>query len=94
MCSIHTCIAFTNVKTTIRLGNDVVYLALDDKYRDTSVHVTINPLQVRTLAKYLSVALSQFDVNDIRDEQFFGDLTVEIEQDQSPDDESALAVPF
>ena len=78
MCTFFNCVAYKDINATIRLDNHVVFLALDDK--NTSVHITLNPLQIRTLAKYLSVALSQIDFANLLDEQHFGDLTVQIEQ--------------
>jgi len=79
MCTFFNCVAYKDIDATIRIDNHVVFLALDDK--NTSVHITLNPLQIRTLAKYLSAALSQIDFNNLLDEQHFGDLTVQIEQD-------------
>ena len=81
MCTVFNCLAYNDVAVTIRLDGRVIFLALDDQ--NTSVHVTLNPLQVRTLAKYLSVALTQIDFANLLDEQHFGNLTVQIEQDDS-----------
>ena len=89
MCTFFNCIAYKDINATIRLDNHVVFLALDDKDKNSSVHITLNPLQIRTLAKYLSAALSQIDFNNLLDEQHFGDLTVQIEQDDC--DEIAVA---
>ena len=60
------------------------------------MHLTLNPIQTRTLAKYLTAALTQIDFTDLADEEHFGDLTVEIEENNSQydDEEYALAVPF
>ena len=87
MCTFFNCVAYKDIDAKIRLDNHVVFLALDDK--TTSVHITLNPLQIRTLAKYLSVALSQIDFANLLDEQHFGNLTVQIEQDEG--DELAVA---
>ena len=46
---------------------------LDDKDKTTSFHLTLNPFQVRVLAKYLSIALTQIDFANLLDEQHFGD---------------------
>lgn len=81
MYSFFNCVAYKDIDATIRLDGQVVFLALNDK--NSSVHVTLNPLQVRTLAKYLSVALTQIDFANLLDEQHFGDLTVQIKQDES-----------
>ena len=40
--------------------------------------MTLNPFQIRTLAKYLSVALDQIEFKDLQDEKNFGDLSVQI----------------
>ena len=89
MCTFFNCVAYKDIDATIRIDNHVVFLTLDDKDKTTSVHITLNPLQIRTLAKYLSVALSQIDFANLLDEQHFGDLTVQIEQDEG--DEIAVA---
>ena len=89
MCTFFNCIAYKDIDATIRLDGRVVFIALDDKDKTTSIHITLNPLQIRTLAKYLSAALSQIDFNNLLDEQHFGDLTVQIEQDDC--DEIAVA---
>ena len=81
MCTFFNCLAYNDVAATIRLDGSVVFLALDDE--NTSVHVTLNPLQVRMLAKYLEIALTQIDFANLLDEQHFGNLTVQIEQDES-----------
>ena len=90
MSSYFNCAAYNDVDTTIRLGENVVFLALKIKAKDTDMHLTLNPIQTRTLAKYLTAALTQIDFTD------FGDLTVEIEHDNSQydDEEYAWAVPF
>jgi len=89
MCTFFNCVAYKDIDATIRIDNHVVFLTLDDKDKTTSVHITLNPLQIRTLAKYLSAALSQIDFANLLDEQHFGDLTVQIEQDEG--DEIAVA---
>ena len=99
MSSFFTCAAYDDVDTTIRLGDHVVFLALADKEKNTSVHLTLNPFQVRVLAKYLSIALSQMEFSGLAEENHFGNLTVQIEQDNSHeenfnDEEYAWAVLF
>ena len=61
MSSFFNCAAYDDVETTIRLNDHVVFLALEDKEKNTSIHLTLNPFQIRTLAKYLSVALAQIE---------------------------------
>ena len=96
MSSYFNCAAYNDVDTTIRLGENVVFLALKIKAKDTDMHLTLNPIRTRTLAKYLTAALTQIDFTDLADEEHFGDLTVEIEHDNSQyeDEEYAWAVPF
>ena len=99
MSSFFNCAAYDDVDTTIRLGDHVVFLALEDKEKNTSVHLTLNPFQMRVLAKYLSIALSQMEFSGLAAENHFGNLTVQIEQDNSNEEnfaaeEYAWAVPF
>ncbi|MBQ3336397.1 MAG: hypothetical protein IJG80_03240 [Selenomonadaceae bacterium] len=99
MSSFFSCAAYDDLETTIRLDDHVVFLALEDKEKNTSVHLTLNPFQVRVLAKYLSIALSQMKFSGLTEENHFGNLTVQIEKENLPeesfdDEEYALAVPF
>ena len=96
MSSYFNCAAYDNVDITIRLNDNVVFLALKIKAKDTDMHLTLNPIQTRTLAKYLIAALTQIDFTDLADAKHFGDLTVKVEHDNSQydDTEYALAVPF
>ena len=91
MSSFFNCLAYEDIDSTIRIDGRVVYLALEDTGKNSSVHLTLNPFQVRTLAKYLVVAISQIDFADLRDELHFGDFTVRIEQDFSNDDCNEIA---
>ena len=86
MRSIFNCVAYDDLDSTIRLDGNVVYLALEDAQKSSSIHLTFNPFQVRTLAKYLSVALDQINFVDLCDEQHFGNLTVRIEQVSATND--------
>ena len=101
MSSFFTCIAYDDVDTTIRLDDHVVFLALADKEKNTSVHLTLNPLQVRVLAKYLTIALSQMEFSGLTEENHFGNLTVQIVNEDKGYyyadnfyDDYAIAVPF
>ena len=99
MSSFFSCAAYDDVESTIRLDDHVVFLALTDKEKNTSVHLTLNPFQVRVLAKYLSIALSQMEFSSLAEENHFGNLTVQIEQENLPEEnfneeEYAWAVPF
>lgn len=99
MSSFFNCAAYDDVDTTIRLDDNVVFLALKIKDKDSDMHLTLNPFQTRILAKYLTAALTQIDFKSLADEKLFGDLTVQIEQDNLQDEdfdeeEYALAAPF
>ncbi len=99
MSSFFNCAAYDDLDSTIRLDDHVVFLALEDKEKNTSVHLTLNPFQVRVLAKYLSIALTQIDFSGLAKENHFGDITVQIEKDNLQDEnfdeeEYALAAPF
>ena len=96
MSSFFNCAAYEDEKGIIRLEDKVVFLALKIKAKDTDMNLTLNLIQTRTLAKYLTAALTQIDFTDLVDEEHFGDLTVEIEHDNSQydDAEYAWAVPF
>ena len=99
MSSFFNCAAYDDLETTIRLSDNVVFLALVDKEKNTSVNLTLNPFQVRILAKYLTIALTQIEFSDLAAENHFGNLTVQIEQENSPEEnfmeeEYAWAVPF
>lgn len=99
MSSFFNCAAYDDLETTIRLSDNVVFLALADKEKNTSVNLTLNPFQVRVLAKYLTIALTQIEFSDLATENHFGNLTVQIEQENLPEEnfmeeEYAWAVPF
>ena len=99
MSSFFNCAAYDDVDTTIRLDDHVVFLALKIKEKDSDMHITLNPFQTRILAKYLTAALTRIDFTSLAEEKHFGDLTVQIEQDNLKDEdfdeeEYALAVPF
>ena len=101
MSSFFNCAAYDDLETTIHLNDHVVFLALEDKGKNTSIHLTLNPFQVRVLAKYLSVALAQIEFKALQDEKNFGDLSVQIinedkgyHADNFYEDDYAIAVPF
>ena len=94
MSSIFNCVAYEDIDATIRLDGRVVYLALEDTEKSSSIHLTLNPFQVRILAKYLTVALDQINFADLRDEYHFGDISVRIEMDNQDEDDYAVAAPF
>ena len=86
MSSFFNCAAYDDVDTTIRLDDHVVFLALKIQEKDSDMHITLNPFQIRILAKYLTAALTQIDFKSLADEKLFGDLTVQIEQDNLQDE--------
>lgn len=98
MSSYFNCAAFDDVNASIRLNDNVVFLALKVEDKNADMHITLNPFQVRVLAKYLTIALTKINFADLLTEKHFGDLIVEIEQDNLHEDfdeeEYALAVPF
>ena len=99
MTSFFNCLAYDDVDTTIRLNEHVVFLALKIKDKESDMHITLNPFQTRILAKYLTVALTQIDFTSLATEKHFGDLSVQIQQDNLQDEnfdeeEYALATPF
>lgn len=95
MSSFFNCVAYDDIESTIRLQDNVIFLALKDKNKDTDVHLTLNPFQVRTLVNYLSFVLLQIDFDELVDENHFGDLNVEIEkEDTEAEADYAMAVPF
>ena len=99
MSSFFNCAAYDDLETTIRLSDNVVFLALADKDKNTSVNLTLNPFQVRILAKYLTIALTQIEFSDLATENHFGNLTVQIEQENLSEEnfmeeEYVWAVPF
>ena len=99
MSSYFNCAAFDDVNASIRLNDNVFFLALRVADKNADMRITLNPFQTRILAKYLTAALTQIDFKSLADEKHFGDLTVQIEQDNLQDDdfdeeEYAWAVPF
>lgn len=99
MSSFFNCAAYDDVDTTIRLNDHVVFLALKIKDKDSDMHITLNPFQTRILAKYLTAALTQIDFTSLAEEKHFGDLSVQIEQDNLHDEDFdeedyALVAPF
>lgn len=95
MSSYFNCCAYADVKSTIRLDGQVVFLALEEEAKNISVHLTLNPFQIRTLNHYLSIALTKINFVGLANEENFGDLTVEIEDETLTDEEGySMAVPF
>lgn len=109
MSSFFDCVAYDDVESKILLNDNVVFLTLKVKANNTDVHITLNPLQARMLVKYLTVALTKIDFVALKDEKYFGDLSVQIEEENPAkidtcdefyenslmyEDEYSVAVPF
>ena len=77
MSSYFHCVAFDDVKSAIRIEDGVIYLTIKDGNID--IHLTFNPLQVATLNKYLFATLDSVTIGDIANRDNFGNLTVEVE---------------
>lgn len=92
MSSIFTCMAYSDVEATIRLGDNVVYLSLNDK--KDNVHLTLNPAQALSLIQEMQIALSKMTIADITADTDFGDMSVEVTSDYEEEDEMSIAVPF
>ena len=78
MYSLSSCVMYKNLDATIRLDEDAVFLTIADKDHN-SVSMTLNPIQVLTLAKYLYAALSEIKLEDIYKSELFGNLTAQID---------------
>ena len=80
MFSFSSCVMYKNLNVTIRLDDDAVFLSISDK-DSNSVNLTLNPIQVLTLAKYLYAALSEITLEDIYKSKLFGNLTAQIDNE-------------
>ena len=92
MSSYFTCMAYSDVESTIRLADDVVYISFKDS--KDNVHVTLNPAQALCLTKELQFALSNFSISDITTDDSYGDISVEISVEDYEEEKLAEAVPF
>lgn len=73
------CAAYTDVESTVRVEDNVIYVKMDAG--NTSVHLTFNPAQILIFAKslnLLNLALSKITVEEITEETNYGNMTVEI----------------
>ncbi len=77
MYNLSSCVMYKNLNATIRLDDDAVFLSIFDN-DNNSVSMTLNPIQVLTLAKYLYAALSEITLEDIYKSKLFGNLTAQI----------------
>ena len=78
MYNLSSCVMYKNLNATIRLDDDAVFLKIADKDMN-SVSITLNPVQVLTLAKYLYAAMSEIKLEDIYKSELFGNLTAQID---------------
>lgn len=84
------CVAYTDVESTVRVEDNVIYVKFDAEY--TSVHLTFNPAQILILAEGLNLALKKISVEEISEENKYGNMTVEITMpSEEMDDEKVLA---
>lgn len=90
MYNLSGCMMYKNLDATIRLDDDAVFLTIADKEHN-SVSLTLNPIQVLTLAKYLYAAMSEITLENIYKSKLFGNLTVQI--DDSNIDADKFQIP-
>ena len=79
MSSYFHCLAYNDAQAKIRVEDDAIYMELKDGEID--IHLTFNPLQLLTLNKCLFAALDSVSVGDILDSKNFGNLIVEVENE-------------
>lgn len=91
MCNFSDCIAYKDISAKIRISDDVVFLTLQDKNHN-SVNLTFNPIQLLTLNKYLFAAIDSITLADIYKSNLFGNLTVEVENENI--DADNLKIPI
>lgn len=80
MYNLSSCVMYKNLNATIRLDDDAVFLTIADT-DNNSVSMTLNPIQVLTLAKYLYAAMSEVKLEDIYKSRLFGNLTAQIDNE-------------
>ena len=84
------CVAYADVETTVRVDDNVIYVKFDAE--TTSVHLTFNPAQILILAESLNLALSKIAVEEISEENNYGNMTVEFTvSSETIDEEKVLA---
>ena len=84
------CVAYTDVESTVRYEDNVIYVKIDAE--KTSVHLTFNPAQILILAESLNLALTKIAVEEITEENNYGNMTVEITMpSEEIDDDNAVA---
>ena len=79
MCSYFHCLAYEDAQAKIRVEEDAIYMEL--KEGEIDIHLTFNPLQLMTLNKYLFAAVESVTLADIYKSNLFGNLTVEVENE-------------
>ena len=83
MSSYFHCALYSDIDSTIRIDKDAIFIALEDEKNDVDLHITLNPCQVLTLAKYLHATVTEIKLKDIFDSEFLGNLTVQIENENA-----------
>ena len=81
MSSFFHCASYSDIDSAIRIDKDAIFIALTDEKNDVDLHITLNPFQVLTLAKYLYTTISEIKLKDIFDSEHFGNMTVQIENE-------------
>ncbi len=73
------CLPYTDIDSTIRQGDDVLYLTLCSKEKGDTLCVTLNPLQALTLAEGLCHMTSKFKLADVENVSIYGDMAISYE---------------
>ena len=81
MSSYFHCALYSDIDSTIRIDKDAIFIVLEDEKNDVDLHITLNPFQVLTLAKYLYATATEIKLKDIFESKFFGNMTVQIENE-------------
>ena len=79
MSSYFHCLAYNDAQAKIRVEEDAIYMEL--KEGEIDIHLTFNPIQLMTLNKYLFAALDSVTIGDVLDSKNFGNLIVEVENE-------------
>lgn len=78
MVSYSSCHAYDNIKSIIRISDDVIFLRISDTKDNSEVSLTLNPTQARRLGELLVVAGEELEQCHIVN-LLFGNIEVDIE---------------
>ena len=86
------CVAYADVETTVRVDDNVIYVKIEAE--NTSLHLTFNPAQILILAESLNLALSKIAVEEISEENNYGNMTVEftVSSEEIDDDNTVASI--